>query len=165
MATPQTGSQRVPSALSFLSRDAFALRPHGAFVASIQRTLTDRLFLLEEGSAPSKQYRIPTWAILGSSDFWVDQLSAQVGLPSSLLNSRPIRGSHANRQPSNKQRSTVMIIYRKIRRILIRYSASTDGQQHKEELKVTARLPASRIPAVGIFLDRQETIVRNMKLR
>ena len=42
MASPQTGSQRVPSVLSFISKDAYALRPHGDFVTSLQRTLTDR---------------------------------------------------------------------------------------------------------------------------
>jgi pimeloyl-ACP methyl ester carboxylesterase len=54
MATPQTGSQRVPSALRFFSKDAYALRPHGDFVTSLRATLTNWLWPYEKGEPPGK---------------------------------------------------------------------------------------------------------------
>jgi tetratricopeptide (TPR) repeat protein/pimeloyl-ACP methyl ester carboxylesterase len=162
MASPQTGSQRVPSVLSFFSKDAYALRPHGDFVTSLQRTLTDWLWLFEAGSPPAKRYQVPAWAILGSSDFWVDQLSAHIGLPSSQT--KTIRGSHRQIvKPSDKQHDGYDFVCGCIRKILARYSTSTDGQRLAEERNVAVRTPASRIPAVGIFLDRKEILTRVME--
>ena len=162
MASPQTGSQRVPSVLSFLSKDAYALRPHGDFVTSLQRTLTDRLWLFEVGSPPPNRYPVPAWAILGSSDFWVDQLSAYIGLPSSQT--KTIRGSHTQIvKPSGKQHDGYDFVCGCIRKILARSVASTEGQRRAEERNVAVRIPASRVPAVGIFLDRKEILTRVME--
>jgi pimeloyl-ACP methyl ester carboxylesterase len=41
MATPQTGSQRVPTLLSWMSKDFNALKPHGAFVTDLQNTFVN----------------------------------------------------------------------------------------------------------------------------
>ncbi len=157
MASPQTGSGRVPSVLSFLSKDVQALRPHGDFVTSLQRTLTDRLWLLEAGSPPPNRYPVPTWAILGSSDFWVDQLSAYIGLPGTQT--KTIRGSHTQIvKPSDKQHDGYDFVCGCIRKILARSLPSTEGQRRAEERNVAVRLPPSRVPAVGIFLDRKEIL-------
>lgn len=162
MASPQTGSQRVPSVLSFFSKDAYALRPHGDFVTSLQRTLTDRLWLFESASPPPNRYSVPAWAILGSSDFWVDQLSAYIGLPSSQT--KTIRGSHTQIvKPSSKQHDGYDFVCGCIRKILERSSASTEGLRRAEERNVAVRIPASRVPAVGIFLDRKEILTQVME--
>jgi tetratricopeptide (TPR) repeat protein/pimeloyl-ACP methyl ester carboxylesterase len=162
MASPQTGSQRVPSILSFFSKDAYALRPHGDFVTALQRTLTDWVSLSEvEGPSP-KRYQVPTWAILGSSDFWVDQLSADIGLPSAQT--KRIRGSHTQIvKPPDKQHDGYEFVCGCIRKMLARYSASTEGQRRAEGRNIAVRTPASRVPAVGIFLDRKEILTRIME--
>jgi pimeloyl-ACP methyl ester carboxylesterase len=68
MATPQTGSQRVPKFLSWFSKDFYALRPHGDFVTRLHETFVNTL-VLDEGYAPPDRTVLPTWAVLGASDF------------------------------------------------------------------------------------------------
>jgi len=159
MATPQTGSQRVPSFLSFFSKDADALRPHGDFVTTIQRTLTDWIWLSEEKNPFPKRYQIPVWAILGSSDVWVDELSANTGLPSSQT--KTIRGTHTQIvKPDSKEHDGYEFARGCIHKILARGSASTEGQRLAEERNLALRTPPERIPAVGVFLDRREILAR-----
>lgn len=91
MATPQTGSQRVPLLLSWFSKDFHALRPHGDFVTRMHETFVHTLELDESGVIPDKVV-IPTWAVLGDSDFWVDRLSAGLLLPAHRK--KTVHGSH-----------------------------------------------------------------------
>lgn len=80
MATPTTGSLRVPRLLSFLSKDFYALRPHGEFVQRIHDTFSNHL-ALDEADVRHDKTLLPTWVILSASDFWVDPLSAGFSLP------------------------------------------------------------------------------------
>jgi pimeloyl-ACP methyl ester carboxylesterase len=80
LASPQLGSLRVPPILSCLSPDADALKPHGALLVDIASTFEDHLLLDSHAIAYDKPV-IPTFAVLGASDFWVDELSAGIGLP------------------------------------------------------------------------------------
>jgi pimeloyl-ACP methyl ester carboxylesterase len=80
LASPQLGSLRVPGILSWLSPDADALRPHGPLLADIARTFEDNL-LVNRNSISYDKPIIPTFAVLGASDFWVDELSAGIGIP------------------------------------------------------------------------------------
>jgi pimeloyl-ACP methyl ester carboxylesterase len=91
MATPQLGSMRVPKLLAGLSPDFQALKPHGEFVGEINNTFENHLYC-DERIGGVDRITIPTWAVLGASDFWVDQISAGVGL---AANRKKIaRGSH-----------------------------------------------------------------------
>jgi hypothetical protein len=92
MATPQTGSQRVVTPLSWLSKDFYALKPHGEFVTDLHDTLVNNRVVLDETRAKSGDIIIPTWAVLGASDHWVDKLSAGLNLPEARK--RTVRGSH-----------------------------------------------------------------------
>jgi pimeloyl-ACP methyl ester carboxylesterase len=80
LASPQLGSLRVPRSLSWFSPDADALKPHGPLLVDIARTFEDYLLLDIEALSYDKPV-IPTFAVLGASDFWVDELSAGIGLP------------------------------------------------------------------------------------
>lgn len=93
MATPQLGSKRMPGFLRFLSPDARALEPHSRLTADISETFEDHLSTDETVSSTRKTI-VPTWAVLGVSDFWVDPLSAGIGLPSSRR--KVVRGSHTD---------------------------------------------------------------------
>ena len=93
MATPQLGSLRVPGFLSALSYDARALKPHGELVTQINRAFEDHIALDEHSDSLSK-VTIPTWAVEGVSDLWVDSLSAGIGLASSRR--KVVRGSHTS---------------------------------------------------------------------
>ena len=93
MATPQLGSQRVPRLLSWFSPDFYALRAHGRFVQGIHQSFADNLLLDESSSDPSRT-AIPTWALTGASDFWVDRLSSEIHLPRKRLGR--VHGSHTS---------------------------------------------------------------------
>jgi pimeloyl-ACP methyl ester carboxylesterase len=93
MATPQLGSLRVPALLAMFSPDARALQPHGPFVTQINRTFEDQV-ALDENVHTLRKVTIPTWAVEGVSDLWVDALSAGIGLPSSRR--KVVRGSHTS---------------------------------------------------------------------
>jgi nucleoside phosphorylase/pimeloyl-ACP methyl ester carboxylesterase len=112
MATPQTGSQKVPAILSWLSKDFYALRPHGRFVTEVQRTLIDA-FNLDETSISPGRILIPTWAVLGNSDFWVDRLSA--GLHLSAKRCTHVRGSHTSIvKPVHKSNDAYLFLRKRI---------------------------------------------------
>jgi pimeloyl-ACP methyl ester carboxylesterase len=93
MATPQLGSLRVPGFLARFSFDFGALEPHSELVTRINRCFEDHI-ALDEGVHTLRKFTIPTWAIEGISDRWVDSLSAGIGLPSSRR--RVVRGSHTS---------------------------------------------------------------------
>lgn len=80
LASPQLGSLRVPWILSLFSLDADALKPHGPLLADIARTFEDHLLVDRDAVSYDKPV-IPAFAVMGASDFWVDQLSAGIGLP------------------------------------------------------------------------------------
>ena len=80
LASPQLGSLRVPQILSWFSPDADALKPHGPLLVDIARTFEDNLLLDSDAVSYDKPV-IPTFAVMGASDFWVDELSAGIGLP------------------------------------------------------------------------------------
>jgi len=101
MATPQLGVLRIPAFLSFLSYDARALRAHGELVTRINRTFEDRV-ALDEGVFTLRKVTIPTWAVEGVYDLWVDPLSSGIGLASSRR--KVVRGSHTSIvKPADKQ--------------------------------------------------------------
>lgn len=91
MATPQLGSMRVPNWLGEFSTDFQALKPHGEFIGEINNTFENHLEF-DERIAGVDRVTIPTWAVLGASDFWVDQISAGIGLAASRK--KIARGSH-----------------------------------------------------------------------
>jgi len=91
MASPQLGSTRVFSFLSPLSSDFQVLKAHGDFVTEINETFENHLCQDEHINAEGKTI-IPTWAVRGASDFWVDALSSGIGLASSRI--KVVHGSH-----------------------------------------------------------------------
>ncbi|MGZ8934684.1 MAG: esterase/lipase family protein [Methylobacter sp.] len=91
MASPQLGSLRILSFLSYLSSDFQALKTHGDFVTEINEIFENHLYQDEHINAIGKT-TIPTWAVRGASDFWVDQLSSGIGLESNRI--KVIHGSH-----------------------------------------------------------------------
>ena len=93
MATPQLGSLRVPRLLGLFSYDARALKPHSELVIAINRTFEDHI-AIDENVNTLRKATIPTWAVEGIGDRWVDPLSAGIGLASSRR--KVVRGSHTS---------------------------------------------------------------------
>lgn len=92
MATPQLGSLNLPRFLWAVTEDARALRPHGNLVSSLNETFVNRLNMRDDGRALGDLIPMPTWAVVASSDYWVDALSATLNLPASQQ--KNVRGSH-----------------------------------------------------------------------
>lgn len=91
LATPQLGSLRVLEWLPWFFNDAKVLKAHNHFLTDISDTLSNHL-LTKEGIDATIKTTIPTWAVLGASDFWVDELSAGVGISSDQK--KITRGTH-----------------------------------------------------------------------
>ena len=106
LASPQLGSLRVPSILSLFSPDADALRPHGPLLTDIERTFEDHI-LVDKDAVSYDKLVIPTFAVMGASDFWVDQLSAGIGLPT--RQKKVVVGTHTE---IVKPRSKDLPVYR-----------------------------------------------------
>jgi pimeloyl-ACP methyl ester carboxylesterase len=164
MATPQTGSQRVPRLLSWLSKDFYALRPHGRFVTDVQRTLTNAFSLDETLTSPDR-ILIPTWALLGNSDFWVDRLSAGLNLPDRRC--MPVRGSHTSIvKPGHKKSDGYKFLAERIREAL-RQKSDKRFPQAAWAFNRMARLPlqpGSPPPPPSLFIGREESL-RDLKQR
>lgn len=118
MATPQLGSTRIPRFLG-ISNDGRALKAHSHFVARVSKTFEDNLYLDENINAPDRAI-IPTWAVLGASDFWVDELSAGIGLSSNRK--RTVHGSHTDIvKPKKTDSPAYKFVKEKIESCLNRY--------------------------------------------
>ncbi len=123
MATPQTGSQRVPSFLSRFSKDFHALKPHGSFVTDLHSTFVNNRVVLDETRAQSGDILIPTWAVLGTSDRWVDKLSAGLNIPASRRKS--VRGTHKEIvKPATKTSDAYAYVRDRIKQVLLRQAGA-----------------------------------------
>jgi pimeloyl-ACP methyl ester carboxylesterase len=119
LASPQLGSLRVPGILSWLSPDADALRPHGPLLADIARTFEDNL-LVNRNSISYDKPIIPTFAVLGASDFWVDELSAGSGIPT--RQKKTAVGTHSEIvKPSSKDSPIYRWVRDQVNSCLARY--------------------------------------------
>lgn len=93
MASPQLGSLRVPRLLKVFSRDGRALFPHNKTIQRVDTIFTSRL-CLDQAVAPLDKQNIPTWAMVAAEDFWVDALSAGIGVPETQK--LTVRGTHGS---------------------------------------------------------------------
>ncbi len=119
MATPQLGSLRMPGWLEALSEDARALRPHGNFIQRVNTFFEDNI-ALDERIITYRRQTIPTWSVEGANDFWVDRLSAGIGLASSRR--KVVRGSHTSIvKPAGREDSAYSWVKERIRICLTRF--------------------------------------------
>lgn len=100
MACPQLGSSRVPRLFRAFSLDGRALSPHNETIRRIDTVFTAHL-CLDQANVRHDMQNIPTWAVIAAEDFWVDALSAGIGVPE--IQKLIVRGSHGSIiNPSHK---------------------------------------------------------------
>jgi hypothetical protein len=120
MATPQLGSLRTPRWIVPFSLDARALAAHGKLVKEINDAFENEVALDEETNTFRKT-TIPTWAVEGVYDHWVDPLSAGMGLPYSRR--LVVRGSHTSIvKPADKKSDVYKWVADKISKSLNRFT-------------------------------------------
>lgn len=118
MATPQTGSQRAAGPMRWFSKDFEALEPHSEIVIDIHTTFVNHRVVIEEGRAQAGDLVIPTWAVLGTSDHWVDKLSAGFNIPASRR--KNVRGSHTEIvKPATKTSDAYAYVHDRIKQVFI----------------------------------------------
>lgn len=93
MATPQFGSLRVPRTLAWVSQDFQALKPHNQYLNTIEDVFRNQIHSGIEYPLDDKLH-IPCWALRAAEDFWVDPLSAGVGMKAEQM--RTVRGTHTS---------------------------------------------------------------------
>jgi pimeloyl-ACP methyl ester carboxylesterase len=93
MATPQLGSRWITPLIGRFLPDGRALRVHGQLMTEVQTTFANKI-AVDEGVHTRRKITIPTWAVLGVNDYWVDPLSARIGLTSARVLS--VRGMHTS---------------------------------------------------------------------
>jgi alpha-beta hydrolase superfamily lysophospholipase len=123
MATPQIGSQRVATPLSWFSKDFQALKPHSSFVTDLHCTFVNNHVVLDDSRAQADDIVIPTWAVLGTSDHWVDKLSAGLNIPASRKKS--VRGSHREIvKPATKTSDAYEYVRDRIKQVFLRQASA-----------------------------------------
>jgi pimeloyl-ACP methyl ester carboxylesterase len=91
--TPQAGTRRVPTMMTWFNSDARILRAHSEFVTKVQERLVDRFVLHQVGPGHDEgRFVLPTYAVIATRDRWVDSFSSRLGLPRE--NVRRVRGTH-----------------------------------------------------------------------
>ena len=119
LATPQLGSLRVPRFMKVFSADFRALAAHGGLVTKINQKFEDCI-ALDERTVTYRKVTVPTWAVEGVSDQWVDKLSAGIGLVSARR--KVVRGSHTSIvKPRSKDNDVYAWVKQKVRICLGRF--------------------------------------------
>src|SRR6266702_2538641 len=93
MATPQAGSLRVPRGLAWLSKDFQALKPHNRYLNRIEDVFRNQIHSDIDYPFDDKLH-IPCWALRAAEDFWVDPLSAGLGIRAEQKST--VRGTHTS---------------------------------------------------------------------
>lgn len=127
MAAPQLGSLKVWWPIQWLSSDLRILKPHSRYLANIDQTFRDHLWL-EEARGPVGRNRLPTWAIVAAGDRWVDPLSATIGLTAKQIST--VSGSHTEIvKPATKYADS----YHCVRRCIEKYAYSVSAANREIE--------------------------------
>lgn len=127
MAAPQLGSLKVVWPLRRLSQDFWVLTPHSKYLARIDQTFRDHLWL-DEARGPGGRNRLPTWAVIAANDRWVDPLSASIGLTSKQI--FKVTGSHTEIvKPETRDADSYRCVRRRIEKYA--YSVRADWPLHE----------------------------------
>ena len=81
IGTPQAGSTRVPFWARCLSTDPRLLATHSATLTDIQRRFNDHVIVSLFPQSYGSRFTVPTFAIVGTNDRWVTDLSATLHIP------------------------------------------------------------------------------------
>jgi pimeloyl-ACP methyl ester carboxylesterase len=80
-SSPQLGSRRAPRLLARFNKDAGVLRVHSDLVTRTQETFQEHV-AMHSKKPRDRRLHVPTVAVYSVDDFWVDPLSATIGIES-----------------------------------------------------------------------------------
>lgn len=135
LASPQLGSLRVPRVLTALSADARALQPHNQYITDVDQRLRARIDCSLRGD-PRTKGNIPMAAVVASNDFWVDPLSARVGIPAAQC--MTVRGTHRTIiQPTRPDEDAYQFVARFLAKV-----AGAEEAFEDSDIRVKCEAPA-----------------------
>ena len=94
VGTPQAGSTRVPFWARWMSPDLKLLAAHSVALLEIQRRFTDHVVASMFEQSYGRRFTIPTFAVIGTTDLWVDDMSSTLRVPSDQV--KRVTGSHTD---------------------------------------------------------------------
>jgi pimeloyl-ACP methyl ester carboxylesterase len=94
VGTPQAGSTRVPFWAKWISPDLKLLAAHSAELLDIQRRFTDHVVASMFEQSYGRRFTIPTFAVIGTTDRWVDDMSSTLRVPSDQV--KRVMGRHTD---------------------------------------------------------------------
>ncbi len=103
MASPLAGSLRVVPPFSWLSSDGRVLQAHSELVHQINECFANKLVIncTAEGSI-GRRHCVPTFAVVGLRDKWVDRYSSGVSIPANQK--KHVAGTHTSiTKPSGRE--------------------------------------------------------------
>ena len=134
IGTPQAGSIPVPFWARWLSPDLRLLGAHSTTLSEIQRRFTDHVVVSMFEQSFGSRFVIPTFAVVGTADRWVTDLSATLRIPSDQI--RRISGRHTD---IAKPRDTESEVFKFARDRVIASIAFHDDRNHKHK-EIRSRL-------------------------
>ena len=103
VGTPQAGATIIPFWARWLSPDLRLLAAHSAALTDIQRRFVDHVVVSDFQQLHGSRFLIPTFAVLGTNDRWVTDLSATLRIPSDQT--KRVVGTHVNIAKPNDSHS------------------------------------------------------------
>ena len=115
MATPQLGSWSIPRCLAWITNDFWVLRKHSDYLTKQNEFFQNRVCCT--GNRHDDVYELQCFAVLASKDYFVDTLSAGIGL--SARQKCRVRGSHRSIvKPINQKADAYRFVVSKLRLML-----------------------------------------------
>lgn len=158
LGVPQAGSISVPIWATWFSRDLRLLRAHSKTLADIQRRFIDHVVVSDFEQSYGTRFVLPTFAVVGTKDRWVTDLSATLRIPSDQV--RRISGTHTDIAKPRDDNSEVFGFARsKIADSMTSHNART-GEQDKVRRRLSSLIRDSfrgseQIIANGIIGAKQ----------
>jgi len=168
LATPQIGSLRVPGWLSLIHKDAQALKPHNNLLRHITETFqrSIRNSDLDGGDTP-QVYVLPAWAAVAAEDFWVDALSAGLGITDDRR--KNVRGSHKRIvKPTHRNEETYRWVVQNVRACFDqRIDANQDLEPQRQLKTLLNKYPLPLVEKVNPYdmlgVSKSEHVDRFLK--
>ncbi len=145
MASPLAGSLRVVPPFSWLSSDGRVLKAHSELALQINECFTNKLVInCSAEGAIGRRHCVPTFAVVGLRDKWVDRYSSGVSIPANQK--KHAAGSHTSvTKPSGREDDVYNWVRLRLKDCLD-HVIRCPSRHHKPSAEHTRKSPEVRLP-------------------